>query len=93
MDVLLKTGGVEAASHGGLDARAEDLRVAEAEDTGVVDLGPDGSVAVQDVAGADFDGDGALALLVPNGTSTGLDIGGDTVEVGRAEDVQGVVAT
>jgi len=89
--VLLEAGGVETSGHGGLDARAQDLRVAQAEDTGVVDLGPDGSVTVKNVTGSNLDGNRAFAFLVPDCARTSLDVGCDTVEEGGGEDIQSVV--
>lgn len=93
---VAELGGVERKTERGLDAGAQRLGVAEAEDTRVVDLGLDEGGVVEVGLGADLEVDVRVgALGVVRGTGTGLGVGVDTVvvagRVGRqvAEAVEG----
>ena len=73
---------VEGKTERGLDTRSESLGVAEAEDTGVVDLGLDESGVVKVGLGTDLEVDVRVgALGVVSGTGTSLSVGVDTVVV------------
>lgn len=73
---------VESKTERGLDTRSESLGVAEAEDTGVVDLGLNESGVVKVGLGTDLEVDVRVgALGVVSSTGTGLGVSVDTVVV------------
>ena len=86
---VVETLGVEGETEGGLNAWTEGLSVAEGEDTSVVDLGLDEGGVVEVRLCADLEVDvGWARLCVVDSLSASLDVAGDSVVVGRSEDVQ-----
>jgi hypothetical protein len=79
---IAKLGGVEGQTEGGFDAWSESLGVAEAEDSGVVDLGLDKGGVVKVGLGTDLEVDAAVgALGVVGGSGTRLSVSVDAVVV------------
>lgn len=94
---------VKSKTERGLDTRSESLGVAEAEDTGVVDLGLDESGVVEVGLGTDLEVDirvGALGVVGGTGTSLGVSVdavvvagrvGGEVAETVEGDGVVGGV--
>jgi hypothetical protein len=88
VNVLVQAGSVEQTTERKLNARAQNLGVAQSQTTRVVNLGLQESVTVQGVLGTDFQGDSRVRVFVPGSLGTGFDLLADLVVVRGGEDAE-----